>query len=84
MINDDEKLFTSSDFPLVVSLSLFAPIINLEASHPDRIIFAFEYTDKLTKLIESYWRGKLRIEPLRFYSQQKIVKNRLIEARGRA
>jgi hypothetical protein len=84
-MNKANNEYSTSDFPLVASLSLFVPIVRLDASNVGRVVFYFEPTNQLYQLTNDYWNGDLRVDPLRFYSQLKTLKSRLratIDARG--
>jgi len=74
---NNEQLYATSDFPLVASLSLFVPIIRLDASNAGRVEFYFEQTEQLTALMNDYWNGTLRVEPKQFFNQIKTIKSRI-------
>ena len=71
------QLYASTDFSLATSLSIFVPIVRLDTRNSDRVVFLFEQTEELSGLINDYWNGNLRVDPLRFYSQLKTLKSRL-------
>jgi len=68
--------FATSDLSLATTLSLWYPIDSIDKSVP-RAQFLFKRDQALDKLVESYWRGELRIEPQAYASQLKIIKTRL-------
>lgn len=68
--------FATSDLSLATTLSLWYPLDSIDKSVP-RAQFLFKRDQELDKLVESYRRGELRIEPKAYASQLKIIKTRL-------
>jgi len=71
------ELYSTSDLPLVATLSLYFPVEKIDTTNPRRISFLFLQTTELNGLITRYWRKELRIEPLAFFNQLKTVKTML-------
>ncbi|PIY72303.1 hypothetical protein COY87_01660 [Candidatus Roizmanbacteria bacterium CG_4_10_14_0_8_um_filter_33_9] len=71
--------FKSSDLSLAVTISLWFPLDLIDKTNPKRAEFIFKREQGLDELVESYWSGKLRIEPKQFTSQMRIIKSRLYE-----
>ncbi len=74
-----DEYFSSSDLALVTTLSLFYPIDSLDRSSPPKVQFYFKRDSDLDKIIESYWKGEIKINPQTFFNQLKIIKTRLYE-----
>lgn len=74
---NEKKTFSTSDLALITTLSLYSPIESTEFLENKRIIFVFQKSEKLTDLVDMYWRGELRIEPQQFFNQLKVIKTRI-------
>lgn len=77
----NETIFSTSDLALATTISLSFPIKFIDRSNPHRAEFIFDNSYELIKLIESFWKNELRIEPKQFYQQQRIIKARLYDKR---
>lgn len=73
------EYFTTSDLALTSVISLWYPLDLIDKSNPKKAQFQFKRESGLDELVESYWRGDLRIEPKQFSSQMRIIKSRLYE-----
>ena len=73
------KLYRVSDFPLVVTLSLWLPIEAIDRTDSSRTCFLFQNSEHLTSLVAAYNRGELRVDPRAFYYASRDVKARLYE-----
>ncbi len=78
----NEKMTTSlyqcADLGLTTVLSLHFPIISINRQPNTRkAFFSFEQTKELSDLIQTYWRGELRIEPKTYFDQLRTIKARL-------
>ena len=71
--------FSSSDFGLVVTLSLYYPIDSIDKTNPHRAVFNFKRNSGMDEIIAGYWARTLRIEPQIFLTQLKSIKTRLFE-----
>jgi hypothetical protein len=69
-----------SDFPLIVTLSLYSPIVAIDKSDPRRTNFVFEKTKNLMQIIEQYHKKELLVEPQSFHYATKEIKARLYSA----
>lgn len=73
--------FTTSDFPLATCLmTLGYQIAHLDRSNPQRVEVAFERDEQLDEIVQSFWRGDLRIEPKAYHLNQKLLKSQLYSA----
>ena len=72
--------FETSDFGLVIYLSLTFPIIEIARSiDSKRALFIFEKTPELIQEIDNYWHGDAKVNPQKYHLQSKIIKSRLYE-----
>lgn len=78
-IND---YYSTSDLALATTLSLFYPVEAIDRQDPHKAIFLFKRrgTD-VDQLVETYWKGELKVNPAAYFQQLKIIKARLYEER---
>jgi len=69
--------YNTSDLALATIISLYYPLEVINRQNPNKAEFVFKRDDSLDKLIESYWRGELKVEPQMYFNQLKIIKARL-------
>jgi len=43
--------------------------------------FVFKHSKKLDELVEKYWRGKIKVDPQKFFGQLKTIKTRIYAER---
>lgn len=73
-IND---YYSTSDLALAAVLSLWFPIEVIDRTNPHKATFLFKRDPSLDEIVESFWKRELKIEPVAYFSQLKIVKSRL-------
>ena len=72
------NLYQCADLGLTVVLSLYFSIVSINRQPNSRkVFFSFEQTKELSDLIQTYWRGELRIEPKTYFDQLRTIKARL-------
>jgi len=76
--NLDEK-FSTHDFSLAATISLFHPIEDIDRENPRRAEFVFKRDAELDDLISSYWRRELKVDPQSHADAMRILKARLYE-----
>jgi len=76
-----KDLYQSNDLNLVCVLSLTFPIEAIDRTNPHKATFLFKRSEQLEKLLESYWRRELKVEPQSLFAQLKIIKTRLYSER---
>ncbi len=74
---NEPMFYKSSDLALATTLSLYSPIKNTEFVDNKKVLFIFQKTPELEKLIDLYWSGEMRIEPQQFFNQLKVIKTRI-------
>lgn len=80
MINEStgrDGYYRTSDLSLATVISLSHAIEEVDRQNPRRAEFCFRQSADLNQLIDSYWKGELRVEPQKFFSQLRTVKTRL-------
>lgn len=71
--------YQTSDIALATALSLWYPIESIDKTAPQKAIFLFKRDQKFDELIETYWKGGLRVEPQHYFNQLRNIKSRLYE-----
>ena len=69
--------YESTDLHLIATISLFYPIESIDKRDPKRVVFRFAKDDKFDALINRYWNGKLKLDPLRYSQNLKALRNRI-------
>ena len=69
--------YNTSDLALATMISLYYLLEAINRQNPNKAEFVFKRDESLDKLIESYWRGELTVEPQTYFNQLKIIKARL-------
>lgn len=78
IMKNEKKEFTSSDFYLAVFLrAKDFQLLNTIKSNPHRVLFVFEDREDRQNLVEDFLFGRTRIEPKRFISAIKELKQLL-------
>ena len=73
----NDTCFQTSDLSLVTAISLFYPIDAIDRSNPNRIVFSFKRENGLDELIQGFWSNDLKVSPLLYFNQLKVVKSRI-------
>ncbi len=70
--------YRTSDLGCVVALAVSGiPFTSLDRSNPSRVIFVFEDNQRLSKVVDQYWTGKLLVDAKSYSEQLKGVKARI-------
>lgn len=77
-MNNQNKNFTTYDLNLSAVLVAHGFILEeVEKNINGKSLFIFEDTETLKKLIDKYWKGKLKMNPQDLFTSLKVIKNRL-------
>jgi hypothetical protein len=74
------KEYTTSDLGLIAALSLFYRHIDIDESDPRRILFIFEETPELLKIVDQHFSGELQVSSIVYFDKVKQIKNRLFNS----
>ncbi|MEK9207206.1 MAG: DUF5659 domain-containing protein [Patescibacteria group bacterium] len=78
----NEKDFTkTADLSLAAAIYLFYPLESIEKQNPRKATFFFKRDSSLDELVESYWRGELKVDPQEYFNALRIIKTRLYSDR---
>lgn len=67
------EYFSTPDLNLAVVISLSYPLDCIEKLSDRKSVFVFKREEGLDQLIESFWRRELRVEPIQFSEQKKLL-----------
>ena len=71
------EYYASSDLALVTAISLWYPIEAIDKTNPRKAQFLFKRDENLDQLIEAYWKNEIKVSPIAYFQQLKIIKARL-------
>ena len=69
--------YSTSDLALATTLSLFYSLETIDRTNPRKAQFLFKRDENLNQLIENFWRGQLKVNPIVYFNQKKMIKARL-------
>ncbi len=73
------EFYSTSDLALAAAISLWYPIESIDRQNPHKAVFLFKRDEHLEELIETYWRGELKVNPAAYFNQLKLIKARLYQ-----
>ncbi len=74
--------YSTFDLALATAISLWYPLEALDRTQNlHKAQFLFKRDEQLAKLIETYWRGELKVNPQEYFGALKNIKSRLYEAK---
>lgn len=78
----NKNTFESDNFQLACYLaSESVPLLSLDRTNPKRVIFMFEESEKRKILTQQFLAYKAKVEPHRFFSAQKDLKQLIYQNR---
>jgi Domain of unknown function (DUF5659) len=78
MYDDTDFFLKTSDLALATAISVLGIAIEaMQETDGERMNFIFTKSDKLTDIVNRYWRGELLVEPQAYFNQLKVLKTRI-------
>ena len=78
----NNKIFQSDNFQLACYLaSESVPLLSLDKTNPKRVVFVFEESEQRKILTQQVLTYKAKVEPHRFFSAQKDLKQMIYQNR---
>ena len=74
---ENNNKYKTSNLPLAAAISFYSPIVEVDTSNFSRVLFTFNQDENLNKIINSYWQGKLQVEPQAYFNRLKFLKSRI-------
>lgn len=73
------EYFQTTDLSLAGVISLYYPLEFVDRTNFQKAQFVFKRDENLDKLVDSYWRSELSVEPQHYFAQLRFIKSRLYE-----
>ena len=78
MYDDTNFFFKTSDLALATALSVLGIAIEaVQETDGERMNFIFTKSDRITDIVNRFWRGELLVEPQAYFNQLKVLKTRI-------
>jgi hypothetical protein len=78
MYDDTDFFLKTSDLALATAISVLGVAIEaMQETDGQRMNFIFTKSDRLTDIVNRYWRGELLVEPQAYFNQLKVLKTRI-------
>ena len=78
MYDDPNFFFRTSDLALATAISVLGVAIEaMQQSDGERMNFIFTKSDRVTDIVNRFWRGELLVEPQAYFNQLKVLKTRI-------
>ena len=69
-----KKYYYTSDLALAATISITYPIDSIDKQNPRKANFIFKRHKDFDKLVESYWKRSLTVEPQTYFNQLRAIK----------
>lgn len=77
-MDDENQYFETTDLGLGTTIvTLGFTLDSLDRSNPSRVRFIFRKQDGLDEAVRAYWQKELSVEPLSYFNNIKLMKNRI-------
>jgi hypothetical protein len=78
MYDDTDFFLKTSDLALATAISVLGVAIEaMQETDGERMNFIFTKSERLTDIVNRYWRGELLVEPQAYFNQLKVLKTRI-------
>lgn len=74
MNNSNENYYFTHDLSLTTTLSLEFSIESTQVAEGNKVVFLFKKTRLLNLYVTRYWRGEIKVDPIKFFNQLKHIK----------
>ncbi|MBM2820827.1 MAG: hypothetical protein HW405_587 [Candidatus Berkelbacteria bacterium] len=71
--------FKTADLALASAINLFQPLESLDRTDSRKVLFIFPNNEQTEKIVDSYWKRQLKVEPLDYFNSLRSIKARLHE-----
>lgn len=73
----EKDFYKTADLALATAIFLFYPLEAIDRQNPRKSQFLFKRDAELDELIDSYWRGELKVAPQEYFNALRVIKARL-------
>lgn len=78
MTSEEKTYFETTDLGLAATIvTLGYELESLDRDNPSRVRFVFKRLGDLDEVVQAYWRNELTINPLAYFGNVKLMKNRI-------
>ena len=78
MYENSDYFFKTSDLALATALCVLGVAVEaMQQSDGERMNFIFAKSDRVTDIVNRFWRGELLVEPQAYFNQLKVLKTRI-------
>lgn len=75
---NQNEIFETTDLSLVATITINNfQVESINKTDTHRVKFVFRKSERLTKIIQDFWDGKMTVEPKKFFQELKIIKTRI-------
>ena len=75
---NEKELYRTADLALASAIFLYYPVEAIDRGLNSRkAYFLFKRDTELDELVESFWRGELKVEPQAYFQALRTIKARL-------
>ena len=77
-MKNEEDYFETTDLGLATTIATLGfELDSLDQSNLNRVKFIFQRGDGFEGLVQGYWRNELTVDPLTYFNNIKLLKNRI-------
>ena len=73
----EKDFYSTADLALASAIFLFHTLESIDRQNPKKSQFVFKRNRQLDELVESFWRGELKVEPQAYFGSLRNIKARL-------
>ncbi|NMB91233.1 hypothetical protein GYA37_00085 [candidate division WWE3 bacterium] len=77
--NANKNLYKCADLCLAGVLTLWFPVVNLDNTIPQKVLFCFEDSSELRNILKMFWSDNLQVEPKSYFQSIKLLKSRIYQ-----
>ena len=70
----ENDFYKTADLALATAIYLFYPLEAIDRQNPRKAQFLFKQDSQLDELVESYWRGELKVAPQEYFNALRVIK----------
>jgi len=74
---NQKTYYTTQNLALAATLYLWHPLEGIVRKDPRKVDFQFPQNQDIDKLVDSFWRKEVKVEPLSYFEALKVLKSRI-------
>lgn len=72
-----KDVYTTQNLALAATLYVWYPLEGIVRNDSRKVDFQFPKNQELEKLVDSFWRKEVKVEPLSYFEALKTLKSRI-------